>query len=556
MHMRKALAAAAIGFWTLVLSAQDPFTTGSVSGRVLDADTLAALAGVRVGSREIGYVLTDHEGRYRFQGLKPGRLSFSIPSGYMQDPWPSKVVTVIAGREVSSDFRYRLDAQISGRVLDEDGNPVVGAHVMAITRELGPDGELRYEAAGSFYSSATDDRGVYAITTAVRSGRSYWLLAFHLRSFANPISDAPADPSARTRTFAATFHPAADSLSTGAPIVPRSLENPVVDIRMLKKPAYCLEATLMAENKPAQMTFMLSEDIRYAAQFRGVPNRQEGGTSGRDGKIRLCNLPPGQYRLAVISSTTTGLRSPEYFTTVPITIVDRDVLNLSVFALPPATVSGDVAWDGPPSDPALLQTVVRISLDPSPTIPAQPVNVSVPSPFSLAATPGVRYSVGVANSLRGLAPPLYVKDITAGTSSILRKTYMPGGEPLRIRIGHDGGVIRARVANGNGQPSINAAVIVFPANTQSEVELAGSMMEGLTNDDGLFESRTLLPGRYVVMATDDPPPYIATGPAGGLNIQRSPEALARILRARSRGQVVELGPRATIQVHLTPGSLE
>jgi len=154
--MRKLLAVAAIGLWTLVLSAQDPLTTGSVSGRVLDADTLAPLAGVSVGSREIGYVVTDQDGRYRFQGLKPGRLSFTIPSGYMQNPWPNKIVTVIAGREIAADFRYRLDAQFSGRVLDEDGNPMIEGLTdddgSFLTRPLRP---------GRYVVLATDDPPPY-----------------------------------------------------------------------------------------------------------------------------------------------------------------------------------------------------------------------------------------------------------------------------------------------------------------------------------------------------------------------------------------------------------
>ena len=549
--MRKPLAFAVIGLWTLVLGAQDSLTTGSVSGRVLDADTLAPLAGVSVGSREIGYVVTDQDGRYRFQGLKPGRLSFTIPSGYMQNPWPNKIVTAIAGRDISADFRYRLDAQFSGRVLDEDGNPVVGAHVMAITQELGPDGEMRYSAAGNFYSPATDDRGAYVIKTAVRSGLSYYLLAFHLKSYASPISDAPADPSDRTRTLAATFHPSADSIGTAVPIVPRSLENRVVDIRMLKKPGYCLEATLMVESNPSQMPFLLSEDVRYAAQSVGSTNRLEGGISGPDGKIRLCNLPSGRYRL-VITSETNPLRAPAYFNAVPVTIVDRDVRDLTISALPLATVSGEVAWDTPPLDPALQQVGLRIGLDPI-FFAIRGADAVIPSSFSLVAVPALRYRVTVSEAQR---TTVYVKDIVAGPSSVLRQPYVPGSESLRITMGHDGSMIRAVVMSANAQPAIHSAVIAFPAEVQSEAELAATMIEGLTDEDGAFLTRPLRPGRYVVLATDDPPPYDTSGTAGVPHVQRSPETLNRILRARSRGQSVELAPRTTIQVPLTPRTLE
>lgn len=144
----------------------------------------------------------------------------------------------------------------------------------------------------------------------------------------------------------------------------------------------------------------------------------------------------------------------------------------------------------------------------------------------------------------------------AGTSSVLRRLYVPGSEALRVTMGHDGSLIRAVVASANAQPSIHSAVIVFPGEVQSESELAATMIEGLTDDDGAFLTRPLRPGRYVVLATDDPPSYDTNGSAGETHIQRSPEALSRILRARSRGQSVELAPRTTIQVTLAPRILE
>ena len=549
------LLVAAIGIWTMTLTAQDPLATGSVSGRVFDADTLAPVNGARVGSTEIGYVLTDHEGRYTLRGLKPGRVHFSIRHQSTSAPWPDKVVTVLAGGEITAvDFRYRLEAQITGRVLDENGKPLSGVGVIALTRELGPDGEMRYQVAGPSPRLTTDARGEYAINQGILAGRSYWLLAYQLRKYANPITDPSGDALPRMQVLAATFYPDADSISTAVPIVPRSLENRIADIRMLKKPAYCLEATLIAGTTPAQMKFMVSEEDRYAAEFRGLPNGQEGGISGTDGKIRLCNLPPGRYRLAAIAASYNGLSAPEHFNTAGITIVDRDVRGISLSALPPATVSGEVVWDSPPSDPALLQSIVELSLDPAPSIPVPAIYLSIPSPFSFKATPGLSYNVRVSS--RDSTARLYVKDLTVGNSSILRKSYVPGSEPLRITVAHDGGVIRASVADAGGRPSRNSAIIVFPTTVQTEFELAATMVEGLTDENGVFQTRPLQPGGYTVLATDDPPPYTTRGAYGTLNIQRSPEALARILRARSRGQSVEIGPRAAIQINLMPGTLD
>jgi hypothetical protein len=197
----------------------------------------------------------------------------------------------------------------------------------------------------------------------------------------------------------------------------------------------------------------------------------------------------------------------------------------------------------------LQQLTTGISLDPQPTTPAPILNGTIPFPLSFSATAALRYTVRVSNR------SLYIKDVTVGAASILRKAYLPGSERLRITVGHDGGVIRAFVSDTNGQPSMDSAVIVFPANVQIEGDLATTMIEGFTNEEGAFQTKSLQPGRYIVLATNDPP-HITNGPAGVLNIERSPEALARILRARDGGQFADVGPRATIQVNLTPRTLE
>jgi hypothetical protein len=408
--------------------------------------------------------------------------------------------------------------------------------------------------AGPTPRSTTNTRGEYAITAGIFAGRSYWLLAYELRKYKNPISDSPADASTRMKVLAATFYPDSDSISAAVPIVPRSLENRIADIRMLKKPAYCLEATLMAGSSPAQMKFLISEEDRYTAEFRGLPNQQEGGTSGPDGRMRLCNLPTGRYRLAVFSSNFTGLRTPEYFKTVPLTIVDRDVRDIAISTLPPASIAGEVGWANAPSDLALQQSIVLIGLDPPPAIPVPAIYMTIPAQFSLLATPGLHYNVRA--SIRDSTARLYVKDVAVGTSSILRMSYVPGSEPLRVTIAHDGGLIRAGVIDVRGRPSLNSAIFIFPANVQTDVELARTMVAGLTKEDGVFETRPLQPGRYIVLATDDPPPYITVGPYGTLNIERSPEALDRLLRARSRGRSIEVSPLSTTQVNLTARTLE
>lgn len=186
---------------SVALLAQTPPPTGSVSGRILDADSGAGIPDFPVGQN----VRTDARGYYKITGLKPGRFEIQL-SG-----WPefnTTLVNVIAGQEVTGvDIPVRLDGEISGRVVDQNKDPISGVPVLAIGREYYA-GALRYFTENG---STTNDRGEFVIRR-VRAGRSLLLLMEKPKVYEQAISDAPADLAMRRPAYRATYYPNADSI--------------------------------------------------------------------------------------------------------------------------------------------------------------------------------------------------------------------------------------------------------------------------------------------------------------------------------------------------------
>ena len=146
--------------------------TAAIRGRIL-TEGGAPIRNARVGLTAEGHdegfpVFTDAYGRFQFPGLTAGRYVLSVSkAGYVttrfgawQPLEPPVPLEVAAGAILDNvDVRLAKGAAISGRLVDEDGNPVIGASVSAE--------RLVRSATGlktvTIKSSTTDDLGEYRL---------------------------------------------------------------------------------------------------------------------------------------------------------------------------------------------------------------------------------------------------------------------------------------------------------------------------------------------------------------------------------------------------------
>src|SRR2546428_853795 len=127
----------------------------AVSGTVLEAGTNTPVAGAQVTL--ISFALrpqpgrppeplvatTDQNGRYRFDALEPGRYRVSVQkAGFATMLGPGFTEATLKGGERKTDLNVTIQrgAAIVGRVLDEHGEPIANANVMAWRRPPVPNG--------------------------------------------------------------------------------------------------------------------------------------------------------------------------------------------------------------------------------------------------------------------------------------------------------------------------------------------------------------------------------------------------------------------------------
>ncbi len=114
-----------------------PPTTGTIGGIVRDGRTNAPMPDVRVqlAGKTTRRTPTDPDGRFLFEDLNPGVYGLQVnpPSGAAL--LARKTVSVAAGQTVDLEILAEASAQLFGRVLDQDGEPVSG---MAVSLRIPP----------------------------------------------------------------------------------------------------------------------------------------------------------------------------------------------------------------------------------------------------------------------------------------------------------------------------------------------------------------------------------------------------------------------------------
>src|SRR5262249_5985964 len=151
--------------------------SAAIRGRIFAADTgrplrrarIAALAPELAG--ESRTVSTDSDGRYELTGLPAGRYTIRVTrSGYLplryrqRRPLEEGKPLQLLDRQTldNVDFSLARMGLISGRVVDEFGDPIEGVNVMAL-RLMFFNGRRQFVPTSGGPSLRTDDAGQYRL---------------------------------------------------------------------------------------------------------------------------------------------------------------------------------------------------------------------------------------------------------------------------------------------------------------------------------------------------------------------------------------------------------
>jgi uncharacterized protein (DUF2141 family) len=521
--------------------------TGKLRGRVVAADTgsIVRRAQVRISSPDIGTktAFTDAQGRYEFKDLPAGRFNVSVAkSGFVNMQYgqsrpfePGRPIDLADAQLLEKvDIALPRGSAVSGRILDEFGEPVADASVSAMRMQYAA-GKRRLVQSGR--NSMTNDLGQFRLF-GLPPGEYY--VSVTMRTLDSMVMDMMGASSLGGPTgsnsnsgYAATYYPGTPNPAE-AQRLSLAVGQEAVSIDIQMQPVRLARITgnaVGSDGKPMSGAMvMLIPSMKDAMQF--LP----GGTSrtDKDGNFTLSGVAPGDYTvqvqslaalmsqatqaMALMGGTEPGKDGPpaqtmeREFAMAPVNVTGEDITGVIVTGMRGAKARGRVVFEGgtKPESLASLRLIAG---------PTDPDNIAAASAsFGLSAVKEDRTfeidSLVGGRVFRFIEPPKgwFLKTITHESDDVTDKgfDFKPGQdvEGFEIVLTTKSQPVSGGVTNDKGEAVKEYTVAVFPEDPQKWTVSAERWRASARPDQqGQFKIATLPPGAYLAIAVE----YVAQG---------------------------------------------
>jgi len=539
-------------------SQRQPTGTGRIRGRVVAAVTNVPLRRVQMvlqwsdnpESRRL--TQTDAQGRYEFTELPVGRFSLNagipgyVPLQYGQRR-PLESGTPIPLREgetaASIDFALPRGSVIAGRVIDDDGQPLIQAQVMARRFRYNESGQRSLVPAGT--PATTDDRGEFRLF-GLMPGEYLVDATYRTASSLPGVSTNPNDP---VVGFQPTFYPGTPNAAEAQPISLGVAQETTIQLSLTAARLARVTGTVRDSQDrpvyPAQVT-MWTRLADLSTPFSVAPGGNTSVTTAADGSFAFSGVVPGEYALEVRNRVpgALGPQAPPEYAAQPLS-VRGDMSGVRLATSKGSVVSGRVIWEG--SAPRVIHAPAQLR------VTAQTSDSITPSSIMLGTVDendGFQISSVYGRVYLGLPVPSNLnwtlKSVTVDgqdmTDTPLDLSARPGVEGIRITMTDKLTHVAGHVTDGSGKPATQYVVVLQPAD-QKEPRVAARWVRTARPDtDGGFEVRNVRPGRYIATAIE----ALEDGR------QFAPE-FQKQLRRGAREFAVKEGESLTLDLRLTTG---
>ena len=489
--------------------ADAPRGTAVLRGQIVTADNGSPIrrAQVRVNSsdtRESRVATTDAQGRFEIRELPAGRYTMTASKGGFvslqfgqRRPSESGTPIELGDGQTLDKITIALPrgSVLGGRITDEFGEPVANAMVTAFRYAYAGGARRMMPAPGANARDTTDDQGQFRLF-GLPPGE-YFISAM-LRGGGPEVTDPMGDPSG----YAATYYPGTTNIAEAQRVtLAVSQENTGVHFGLIATRLVRVAGQVIMSNGAAATNGMVMLAPTSSAGGRAMI-MQQGGAGNRidaNGTFRVANVAPGRYQV----QARAGGREGE-LARMDLVVGTEDVEGLTLVTAAGTVINGTVVSDtGEAFDfrPQQLQVAAR---------------AAAPDTQALGVGPGgSRIGDDWSFTLRNIVDPILIRP-SAPQGWMLKSVFLNGDDitdiPMEFAPGQTvSGVqivmtkklatVSGAVTDARGNPVLDAAVVVFPANEKLWTYQSRFIRAARPDQEGKYRVASLpSPEQYLVVA--------------------------------------------------------
>jgi Carboxypeptidase regulatory-like domain len=457
--------------------------------------------------------MTDGAGRFKFEDLPAGKYSIDAwKDGAGRAAYGGETmrqlfeyVTLAEGQR-RSDIVLRMirPAYISGTVLDEQGDPMVGATI-SLWMEAYPRGTREIIQQGN---ARSNDRGEYRMPVN-DAGRFYLSAGDENQGFRFGGTQAQREMYARQFYGGATDWKRATPITVAPGDQIRGIDlhlSPLRSFTLRGRIAGVPELPAPADEggQVGKASVFVNIQLGALSESGQIQNMFGTGVAPPDYKFEFQNILPGRYRLSAsmqpprIPGQTAG-PGKTYWASQKLDLV-ADPGEITIAMAPAVDIKGQVRAEGG----GFEKNEFKVALT-SPDTPSQPVfaKTGAEGRFTLEQVPPGIWDIGV----EPIPPGGYIKSMRFGKQDVLTEDMEigPGSDsPLIVVMSSRGGKIDGEISDPAVAGHRAIFILLAPTGRFRRVMSFFNIVE--SDSDGKFKLRGITPGTYKLLAFQEAPP--------------------------------------------------
>ena len=496
---------------TLVLvPTNQPRPDASPSMTMSDANGHFAMTNVAPGSymltaQRTGYVSANYGAR---DAMRPGTAITLAPSQAL--------------KEIA--FRLQPHAVLSGRILDEDGEPMANVQVQVLTPRY-MQGKKQLMPLGS---GSTNDLGEYRIF-GLASGKYYVSATYQSMGMGYMAIDRSANANRMDEGYAPTYYPGSNDFSA-AVAVPVAAGRPVSNIDMKLTRVRTVRVKGKVTNPPGvgpgrTMVMLTPRDSAGFNMF----SRNMAAPQGKDGKFEIRGVTPGAYNL--VAQYFDG--STRYASRIPVNVGNGNVEDVDVTLQPGQEISGIVRIEGETESKLGSLNVMLQPKDFGPMMGGGSSRINDDGSFTMKNLTPDTYRAAIFGGQNLYTKSIYVGQQEAKNGEV---TVPEGTAPtITLVLSAAGGQVSGSVKAEKEGATRGAMVVLVPSAEHRDDPQHFKF--GSPDQYGKFSLTAIPPGDYTLYAWDN----VETG------AWQDPEFLARF---QNKGKSLSIKEKDSVTAEL------